>query len=266
MFPLYVTDTERQTVFNRNQLEAWLRDPPVCCRWAPDEGRGMPNLQLSRIRDRSTDRLPPDARPVPAGRHSTPLRHEVVMAIIEAPDQGGPLALPSGEHGAEAARLGVFARPGQSKGWRSWITSVDHKRIGIMYGTAALFFFLIGGIEALLIRAAARAAQTARCSRADAVQPGVHDARHHDGLPRRHADGRGVRQLPHAVADRRPRRRLPAAQRVQLLGLPLRRPLPQLVVAPRRRRPTAAGSAYAPNTGVDLLAEPRHRLLRPRPA
>jgi cytochrome c oxidase subunit 1 len=30
---------------------------------------------------------------------------------------------------------------------------VDHKRIGILYGTAGIVFFLIGGIEALLIRA-----------------------------------------------------------------------------------------------------------------
>ena len=34
----------------------------------------------------------------------------------------------------------------------SWITTVDHKRIGIMYGAAALFFLLIGGVEALLLR------------------------------------------------------------------------------------------------------------------
>ena len=34
----------------------------------------------------------------------------------------------------------------------SWITTVDHKRIGIMYGSAAIFFLLIGGIEALLMR------------------------------------------------------------------------------------------------------------------
>ncbi|MEO6627638.1 MAG: cytochrome c oxidase subunit I [Aquihabitans sp.] len=47
---------------------------------------------------------------------------------------------------------GVFARPTNTKGWRSWVTSVDHKRIGIMYGVASLFFFGIGGIEALLIR------------------------------------------------------------------------------------------------------------------
>src|SRR5438094_8202694 len=34
----------------------------------------------------------------------------------------------------------------------SWITTVDHKRIGILYGVTAFAFFLIGGIEALLIR------------------------------------------------------------------------------------------------------------------
>ncbi len=34
----------------------------------------------------------------------------------------------------------------------SWITTVDHKRIGIMYAVTALFFFLVGGFEALLIR------------------------------------------------------------------------------------------------------------------
>ena len=36
--------------------------------------------------------------------------------------------------------------------WTDWLTSVDHKRIGIMYGAAAIFFFIIGGVEALLIR------------------------------------------------------------------------------------------------------------------
>jgi cytochrome c oxidase subunit 1 len=48
--------------------------------------------------------------------------------------------------------LGVFRRPSGETGWRSWLFTVDHKRIGIMYGTAALTFFVIGGIEALLIR------------------------------------------------------------------------------------------------------------------
>src|SRR3990172_3991498 len=34
----------------------------------------------------------------------------------------------------------------------SWIATVDHKRIGVMYGATAFIFFLAGGIEALVIR------------------------------------------------------------------------------------------------------------------
>jgi cytochrome c oxidase subunit 1 len=35
----------------------------------------------------------------------------------------------------------------------SWLTTTDHKRIGILYGVTAFVFFLIGGLEALIIRA-----------------------------------------------------------------------------------------------------------------
>src|SRR6266567_1531034 len=34
-----------------------------------------------------------------------------------------------------------------------WLTTTDHKKIGIMYIVTAFFFFLVGGMEALLIRA-----------------------------------------------------------------------------------------------------------------
>jgi len=40
----------------------------------------------------------------------------------------------------------------EKRGIWSWITTVDHKRIGILYGATAFTFFLMGGIEALLIR------------------------------------------------------------------------------------------------------------------
>lgn len=33
-----------------------------------------------------------------------------------------------------------------------WLTTVDHKKIGILYMIAGLFFFLIGGLEAIIIR------------------------------------------------------------------------------------------------------------------
>jgi len=38
------------------------------------------------------------------------------------------------------------------KGLKSWLTTIDHKRIGIMYLWSILFFFLIGGLLAMLVR------------------------------------------------------------------------------------------------------------------
>ena len=40
----------------------------------------------------------------------------------------------------------------ETKGVWSWLTTLDHKRIGIMYLTAVCAAFLIGGIFALLVR------------------------------------------------------------------------------------------------------------------
>jgi len=53
---------------------------------------------------------------------------------------------------AERPSTTIFKRPRSTTGIWSWITTVDHKRIGIMYGYAAFFFFLVGGVEALLLR------------------------------------------------------------------------------------------------------------------
>src|SRR5207253_11270424 len=46
----------------------------------------------------------------------------------------------------------VVARPRAHTGWWSWVTTVDHKRIGILYGVTGFIFFIFGGVEALLIR------------------------------------------------------------------------------------------------------------------
>jgi cytochrome c oxidase subunit 1 len=71
------------------------------------------------------------------------------VAIIEE-----PLAIGAGDDVVETADrpLGEFTRPQATTGWKSWLTTVDHKKIGIMYGAFAMFFFVIGGAEALLIR------------------------------------------------------------------------------------------------------------------
>ena len=40
----------------------------------------------------------------------------------------------------------------ESKGWTSWFTTTDHKKIGILYLWTVAAFFVLGGVEALLIR------------------------------------------------------------------------------------------------------------------
>src|SRR3954468_15968936 len=57
-----------------------------------------------------------------------------------------------GKEAQAPGRPGILYRPAQKTGLMSWLTTVDHKRIGFMYGIFALCFFLVGGFEALLIR------------------------------------------------------------------------------------------------------------------
>jgi cytochrome c oxidase subunit I len=40
----------------------------------------------------------------------------------------------------------------QPTGWTSWVTTTDHKKIGIMYLVLTFGFFVLGGVEALMIR------------------------------------------------------------------------------------------------------------------
>jgi cytochrome c oxidase subunit 1 len=56
---------------------------------------------------------------------------------------------------ASVAAPQVYAPSGTKPltGLWSWLTTIDHKRIGLLYGVSAFFFFLVGGLEALVIRA-----------------------------------------------------------------------------------------------------------------
>lgn len=54
-----------------------------------------------------------------------------------------------------ATRTGVLSPPRLAAWWEvivDWLTTVDHKKIGIMYLLASFGFFILGGIEALMIR------------------------------------------------------------------------------------------------------------------
>jgi cytochrome c oxidase subunit I len=57
---------------------------------------------------------------------------------------------------SEARLVPEVTRPlpqvGEPEGLLSWVASIDHKQIGIMYLLASLAFFLVGGLEALIMR------------------------------------------------------------------------------------------------------------------
>jgi cytochrome c oxidase subunit I len=49
----------------------------------------------------------------------------------------------------EVVLRGLRTRP---RGWLEWLTTTDHKKIGILYLFTTFLFFLLGGVEALIMR------------------------------------------------------------------------------------------------------------------
>ncbi len=74
------------------------------------------------------------------------------MAIIERPTDSPDTTESAPAVATATSSYGYLRRPVETTGWRSWAFTIDHKKIGIMYGVSAMIFFLVGGIEAGLIR------------------------------------------------------------------------------------------------------------------
>src|SRR5947199_6237725 len=55
-------------------------------------------------------------------------------------------------------------RPRTTKRWIDWVTTTDHKRIGTMYLVLTFVFFILGGVEALLMRVQLRVPANTRIS------------------------------------------------------------------------------------------------------
>jgi cytochrome c oxidase subunit 1 len=53
---------------------------------------------------------------------------------------------------APVPQLSAHGVEREARGWTSWITTTDHKKIGIMYMVTTFIFFCLGGVEALMIR------------------------------------------------------------------------------------------------------------------
>jgi cytochrome c oxidase subunit I len=53
---------------------------------------------------------------------------------------------------AKGSEILVHDFPRRRTSWIDWVTTTDHKKIGILYLFTTAFFFLVGGVEALLMR------------------------------------------------------------------------------------------------------------------
>jgi cytochrome c oxidase subunit I len=70
--------------------------------------------------------------------------------VTTAETAGSSVATPQREAARpEVVVHGIKDRP---KGWLMWLTTTDHKKIGILYLYTTFLFFLLGGVEALLMR------------------------------------------------------------------------------------------------------------------
>ncbi len=72
---------------------------------------------------------------------SLPLHEPIVVGTFVMVAMGGAALL---------AALTYFRLWGYL--WTQWFTTVDHKKIGILYMVTTFVFFLLGGVEALLLR------------------------------------------------------------------------------------------------------------------
>ncbi len=122
-----------------------------------------------------------------------------------------------------------------------FLTTVDHKRLGLRYVYTAFVFFFVAGSEALIMR-----------TQLSHPTSNLVGAQAYNQLFTMHGTTMiflfntpvlaGFAQLPPPAAARHPRPRVPAAQRLQLLGLPVRRASSCTSATSRAPRPTAAGS------------------------
>ena len=146
--------------------------------------------------------------------------------------------------------------------WREWFTSIDHKKIGIMYMILGLVMLLRGFADALMMRAQ----QAIAFGGSDGFLP----PHHYDQIFTAHGVimiffvamplVTGPDELRRAAADRRARRRLPVPEQLQLLDDGRRRGAGDGLAVRRRVRPhRLAGLSAA--VGHRLQSGRRGRLL-----
>src|SRR5438876_6890593 len=75
-----------------------------------------------------------------------------MSAITETVEQPKPLSFQETVRAVPQVIAHTVTKPRTSKRWVDWVTTTDHKKIGIMYLVLTFVFFALGGVEALLMR------------------------------------------------------------------------------------------------------------------
>jgi cytochrome c oxidase subunit 1 len=76
-----------------------------------------------------------------------------MAATTETPAAPAPASPPAaGARSRPRPQLVVHEVPRRRARWLDWVTTADHKKIGVLYMVTAFVFFLVGGVEALLMR------------------------------------------------------------------------------------------------------------------
>ena len=115
-----------------DNLADWVRDPQTI-----KPGCLMPAFGLSRAQSGIDRALSVDAS------LTIRLKLAMTMSSLVEPTRSIELAGRPGEHAADLSWTALL---------HEWSTTVDHKKIGIMYVLMAIVFLVIGGVEALLMR------------------------------------------------------------------------------------------------------------------
>ena len=75
-----------------------------------------------------------------------------MSTVTEPAERPKPVSSAEGLRAAPQVIAHKVTRPRTTKRWIDWVTTTDHKKIGIMYLVATFVFFMLGGVEALLMR------------------------------------------------------------------------------------------------------------------
>src|SRR5438067_6069138 len=75
-----------------------------------------------------------------------------MSAVTEPAERPSPVSSAEDVRAVPQVIAQKVVKPRTTKRWVDWVTTTDHKKIGIMYLVLTFVFFCMGGVEALMMR------------------------------------------------------------------------------------------------------------------